>query len=366
MEKWRLIDLGRAEPLMAQTFYEAVASEVERGRSPSTVLLVQPSKPYVCLGFHQQLEKEVDVDYCLKENLPIIRRSQGGGATYLDGDQVFYQVVARRESEVIPASVEGLFEKLLAVTVYVYRSLGLSAEYKALNDVVVRGRKVSGNGAGLFGDRTVILVGNIILDLDYASMARVLKVPSEKFRDKMVKSMEEWVTSLRKELGEAPPAEDVKRLLAEGYTQTLGVELEASEPTEAERTIWENEVKPRHLSREWLYMPEQGHEALATGRAVKVAGGVRLVEVEHKARKLIRVRAELVGETINDILLSGDFFMLPERALKRLESRLKHVRLNREEVLTAICEFYEESGVATPGILPEDFAEAVMKIRDLT
>lgn len=62
-------------------------------------------------------------------------------------------------------------------------------EFKALNDVVTNGKKISGNGAGQFGDNTVILVGNIILDLNYDAMGRVLKVPSEKFRDKMVQSM---------------------------------------------------------------------------------------------------------------------------------------------------------------------------------
>lgn len=85
MEVWRLVDPGLAEPYMAQTFYEAVAQAVDGGEPPpNTVLLVQPSAPYVCLGFHQELEKEIDVECCREKGLPIIRRSQGGGATHLD------------------------------------------------------------------------------------------------------------------------------------------------------------------------------------------------------------------------------------------------------------------------------------------
>ena len=144
---------------MAQTFYEAVARAVDVGDSPNTVLLVQPSTPYVCLGFHQELEKEIDVEYCRGNDLPIIRRSQGGGATYLDSNQLFYQVVAEKDSEVIPKSVEKLFERFLAVTVYVYCELGLQAEFRALNDVITNGRKISGNGAGEYGEGTTILVG---------------------------------------------------------------------------------------------------------------------------------------------------------------------------------------------------------------
>ncbi len=365
MEEWRLIDLGTAEPYVAQTFYEAVAHAVDGGSSPNTVLLVQPSSPYVCLGFHQELEREIDVEHCRVRGLPVIRRGQGGGATYLDGNQVFYQVVARRESEVIPAAPARLFERLLGVTVYVYRRLGLPAEFKALNDVVVGGRKISGNGAGEFGTGTVILVGNIILDLDYDAMARVLRVPSEKFRDKMAKSMREWVTSLRAELGHVPPVREVKRLLVEGYETVLGIRLTPSGPTEAEREFWEQEVKPRHLSQEWLSMPEYRHPGLAAGRAVKIADGVKVVEVDHKAAKLIRVRAELHGDRILDILLTGDFFMMPGDALPRLEAGLRGAQLSREEVLRRIREFYEENRVQTPGIAPEDFAEAVMKLREM-
>lgn len=365
MESWRLIDLGKAEPYMAQTFYEAIAHAVDVGSSPNTLILVQPASPYVCLGYHQELEREIDADYCRSQGLPIIRRSQGGGATYLDSNQVFYQVVARKESEVIPSTVEKLFEKLLGVTVYVYRELGLPAEFKPLNDVTARGKKVSGNGAGEFGDGTTILVGNIILDLNYDSMARVLKVPSEKFRDKMAKSMRDWVSSIKGEVGEVPPVEKIKSLLAEGYEKVLGIKLTPSSPTEAERSFWERKVEPRHRSREWLYMPELRHSALFEGRAVKVAGGIKVVEVDHKARKLIRVRAELSGDKILDLMLSGDFFMMPEESLSKLEANLKGATLNREEILNRVSEFYEKSEAQTPGIAPEDFTEAVMKLREI-
>ena len=364
MEVWRLIDLGMAEPYMAQTFYEAVAQAVDDGSSPNTVILVQPSAPYVCLGFHQELEKEIDVDYCRDHGLPIIRRSQGGGATYLDSDQLFYQVVARKESEAIPRSVEDLFERLLAVTVHVYRELGLPAEFKALNDVIVNGRKISGNGAGAYGDGTTILVGNVILDLDYDSMARVLKVPDEKFRDKMAKSMRDWVTSIKREQGQAPPIDRLKELLVEGYEKVLGVAFERSDPTDLERSIWQEQVKPRHLSPEWLHMPER-RRLPSEGRAVKVADGVRVIEVSHKAGKLIRVRAELIGDLILDLRITGDFFMLPEDAIPDLEERLKGTKLDRQEVLERVEGFYRERGVEAPGITPGDFSDAVMKLREL-
>jgi lipoate-protein ligase A len=362
-EVWRLIDLGLAEPLLAQTFYEAVAQKIDQGLSPNTIILVQPSSPYVCVGFHQEVDKEVNLQYCRDRGLPIIRRGQGGGTVFLDSKQFFYQVVAR-ESKVIPLNVERLFEKLLKVTVFVYRQLGLPAEFKALNDVIVNGRKISGNGAGKFGEDTTILVGNIILDIDYDSMGEVLKVPSEKFRDKLVKSMRAWVTSLKRELDYIPPVEDIKRLLVEGYEQILGIELVRSDATTEEWKNWEKEVQPRHLSTNWLQQlrPEGDLEKL---RAVKIAEGVRVIEVDYKAKKLIRTRAELVGTHIVDITISGDFFMIPKDALKELELTLKGASLNRKVILRKIQEVYTKREIQTPGITPQDFTDAIMKLKDL-
>src|SRR4030067_2121018 len=96
VDDWRLLDLGGLDPLRAQTLYEAVAAAVGRQLVPNTLILCYPTKPYVCIGFHQELEKEVDIEFCRRNNLTVIRRSQGGGAVYLDKGQQFYQVVARK------------------------------------------------------------------------------------------------------------------------------------------------------------------------------------------------------------------------------------------------------------------------------
>jgi lipoate-protein ligase A len=350
---------------MAQTFYEAVAQAVDEGLAPNTILLCQPASPYVCLGYNQDLERDLDVEYCRGRGLPIIRRSQGGGATYLDSNQIFYQVVAGKDSGVIPLRIEGFFERLLAVTVYVCRRLGLPAEFKALNDVIVNGRKISGNGAGEFGKGTRILVGNIILDIDYDAMSRVLRVPDEKFRDKMAKSMREWVTSLQGELGYIPEIQQIKELLMEGYEKLLGIKLTPMEPMEEEKRIWEEEVKPRHLSEEWLLKPRRRLREAPPGVSIRVADGVRVVEAEHKAKKLIRARAEILGNKILDITLSGDFFMMPRDNLSDLEERLKGATLDRGEILERIEGFYNVGGVQVPGIAPEDFAETLMKLKEL-
>jgi lipoate-protein ligase A len=362
METWRLLNLGYSEPLVAQTFYETIAEAVHRGISPNTLILLQPDSPYACLGYHQDLEKELDLGFCEEAGLPIIRRSQGGGATYLDRGQVFYQIISKG-SKIVPRNIDAMFERLLSVTVETYRRLGVPAEFKPLNDVVVEGRKISGNGAGMH-ESASILVGNVIRDLNYDLMARVLRVPDEKFRDKMASSMREWVSTLKRELGEVPPVEKVYYTYAAAFKELLGVELHREEPTEEEWRIFEEETKPRHTSREWLYMeapPSQAKE----GRAVKIAHDVKVVEADHKAAKLIRIRAEVNGDKILSAQVRGDFFALPKEAVFQLEEALTGLSLDESDISDVVNKFYDESGVQIPGISPGDFTTAIMKVKDL-
>ncbi|MCX6657011.1 MAG: lipoate--protein ligase [Candidatus Bathyarchaeota archaeon] len=354
--------MGFPEPLIAQTFYESVAEAVERESSPNTLIMLQPGAPYACVGYHQDLEKEIDLDYCRSVGLPIIRRSQGGGATYLDGNQVFYQIIAKNTTA-YPTAVDAMFQRLLAVTVETYKRLGVPAEFKPLNDVVVNGKKISGNGASVNGS-TSIMVGNFILDMNYDMMARVLRVPDEKFRDKMAKSMRDWVSSLKRELPHPPSGEEVKRVYSKTFQELLGVKLTKQEPTQEEWRIYESETKPRNLSHEWLYM-EAPYSSRKPGRAVKIAHEVKIIEADHKAGKLIRVRVEMRGEKILDIRITGDFFSIPKEAIFHLEDSLRGKRLDEETLRLVIERFYMTEKPEMPGVGPEDIIQALLKIRAL-
>ncbi len=84
----------------------------------------------------------------------------------------------------------------------------------------------------------------------------------------------------------------------------------------------------------------------------------------YKAEKgLIRVSAEIDGGTIREIRITGDFFMLPERAVLRLEGLLKGKAFERRAISDALDAFYA-SGVETPCVTKEDFLEAISGAKD--
>lgn len=220
-------------------------------------------------------------------------------------------------------------------------------------------KKISGNGAST-SDSTTILVGNIILDLDYEQMARVLKVPDEKFRDKIAKSMSDWVTSLKRELNHVPSISYIKMKYLEQFQNILGIKLVKSEPLEEEWKIFNGKTLPRNLSHEWLYM--EAPYSSKTGRTIKIAHDIKVVEVDYKAIKMLRIRAELKQDQILNIQIRGDFFANPKESIKNLEEILAGTIINELNIKKIITEFFSNYKVDIPGISNDDIVNVLLKL----
>jgi len=341
-EVWRLVNLGSRDGYFIQTVYEAVAKSVGCGRQPPTINLVYPSEPYVCIGVHQLPDLEVDMRYCEECGIPVIRRQVGGGAVYLDHNQQFYHVILPRTHHIARAGISEFFRNVLKAVVCFYRSYGLDAAYKPVNDVVINGRKASGNGAALLHD-SMVLIGNVILDFDAERAVRVLRVPDEKLRSHLVSSMGEWVTSLKRELGYVPPRDEVVRRLIECFERELNIRLEEGELSREELNEVE-QLSRMFRSREWLYATAYGREDIIrrydpASRLVKIREGHYVLYLDHRGEKTVRIVVEVVNGLIKYLIVSGDFFITPPEVLGRLNEVIHDISV--DEALKRSGEFVE-------------------------
>jgi lipoate-protein ligase A len=367
LSKWRLLNLGSIDGYTIQAVYEAIASSVGRGLTPNTVVFCYPSHPYVCVGVHQVVELEVDVEYCTSKNIPIIRRQVGGGTVYLDEWQQFYHVIIRSDDPLARLGIEDFFRELLKPVVKFYRSYGLPAMYKPVNDVVINGRKASGNGAAKLHN-SMVLIGNVILDFNAEEASKILRVPDIKLRDKLVKSMKEWVTSLKNELGYIPSREEVVERLKESFESELNVDLVESYLTPEELSELDR-VRQYISSREWLYGDLLGKEYLMMRyvpgqRVVKIREGHYIVYVDYRSSKTVRLIVELEDGVLRNIIISGDFFIQPINSLPTIEKELTGYKL--KELISSgsslISEVFKRYVLNSSGISPEDIVNALNKV----
>ncbi len=313
---------------------------------------LSPGSPYVCIGYHQDAEQEVDIAYCREHSIPVFRREVGGGAVYLDGAQLFWQLVIHKSNPLVPASKDAFYRKFLQAPIAAYRALGIPAEYKPVNDIIANGRKVSGTGVGEIGD-FIIFVGNLIVDFDYAMMARVLKVPDEKFRDKIHKTIYENLSTIKRELGSAPPTDELWALMAETFGEVLGPLDEQREVDAAWRAM-ADQLAVEFLSDDWLFRGRRPRDE----RRVKVRAGLEVVHRMYKAPGgLIRAIVELEEGIIRHAELSGDFFFYPAERLADLERALEGAPIG--EAGEIIARFYETQHIESPGVTPADFVRVL-------
>ena len=343
-----LYSLGHVPWLDSQLIYHALPRLAMEG-----LILLAPADPYVCLGFHQDAEQEVDLAYCREHRIPVFRREVGGGAVYLDGQQIFYQLIIKKDSPIVPRDKTEFYRTVLAPVVQTYKDLGVSAHFKPVNDILTdAGRKISGNGAAEIGDYAV-LVGNLIAGFDYETMVRVLRVPDVKFRDKVYRSLRENLTTLERELGKAPSWETMVATLTRNFESLLGPLNTAELPKRVHEKV--DELARTHTTDEWLL--KRG-KRFREGRRVRIATGVDVTQRVHKAPGgLIRATVETQQGKIAAAWLSGDFFIFPRDALAELEQCL--VGMTMEQVSGAISAYYRANRIESPGITPQDFALAL-------
>ena len=342
-------DLGHVPWLDSQLIYHALPRVGEEG-----LILVAPAQPYVCIGFHQDARQEVELDLCRARGIPVFRREVGGGAVYLDGKQLFYQLILHRDNPLARGDKATLYRRLLEPVAQTYRQVGVEATYRPVNDIVTaEGRKIAGTGAAEIGDY-VVLVGNVIFDFDYKTMTEILRVPDEKYRDKVFKSMQENLTTLRRELDDVPDWNHVIDILKANYEGILGPLTPASlSQAVLDKT---NELRQSHTTKDWL-LDRQRPES--KGRRVKISSTTSIIHNVCKAQGgLIRATLEVSQDRLKAIELSGDFFFYPRESVADLETQLIGQPL--EQAPGIIKSFYENNDLESPGITPEDLIIAIL------
>jgi lipoate---protein ligase len=144
----------------------------------------------VSVGYFQSIRDEVDIEKCKEIGVDFVRRLTGGGAV-LHEFELTYSFITNQYPQNIMESYRWVCE---AVVMSINR-LGFNASFVPLNDIVVNGKKVSGS-AQTRRKGVLLQHGTLLLNVDVDKMFSILKVPSEKLRDKIIKDVKERVTSL--------------------------------------------------------------------------------------------------------------------------------------------------------------------------
>jgi len=212
-----LFDLGKLPGQQSMLIFHALAR-----MGIEALVIVSPQNPLVSIGYFTNAEREIDLPYCREAGIPIMRREIGGGVTYLDGNQIFYQLIWKKNNPKVPKTIQDIYVQFSEAPVETYRAFGIETEFQPVNDIITKeGKKIAGEGGGDVAE-CMVFVGGVLLDFDYETMSRILRAPDQTFRDRVYKTMRENLTTMKRELGTTPPRQDIVAVLKEEFEKRVG------------------------------------------------------------------------------------------------------------------------------------------------
>lgn len=240
---WRLVDSDLAAPAFTAACDEAMMLARHQGIIPNSLHLYRRAVPTVSIGYFEKVEEAVDLDAMKRRGVRLVRRVSGGSAIYTDPGQVIYSVVL--ESKLVPESPNATFEMICKGVIKALEYLGVKAEFKPVNDILVSGRKISGSAQTRKWD-VVLQHGTLMVDTDFEAMFAVLR-PGKKGRSR------DSLTSLAMELNEVPPMEKVKQALVDGFASAFEAEIVKGTLTCFEESTIKRLVKERYGREDYTF-----------------------------------------------------------------------------------------------------------------
>ena len=150
------------------SFYLATEEYVANKFDDKEYFFMWQVYPTVIFGRNQLIENEVNLEYCRTHNIRTFRRKSGGGCVYADMSNVMLSYITDENN------VNFTFNKYINMIVLMLRKLGVNATASGRNDIMIDGRKVSGN-AFYHTPRRNIVHGTMLYDTDMQVQMPILR-----------------------------------------------------------------------------------------------------------------------------------------------------------------------------------------------
>ena len=171
-------------------FYLAMEEYVARLKDESDSFFLWQVEPTVIFGRNQVVENEVNLDYCRKHGIRVVRRKSGGGCVYADMDNVMLSFVTSEENVGIA------FNRFINMVLLVLRKMGIEATGTSHNDVMIGNRKVCGTACYHLEGRSIVH-STMLYDTNMDHMLNAITPGPEKLQKKGIQSVRQRITLLK-------------------------------------------------------------------------------------------------------------------------------------------------------------------------
>lgn len=263
------------------TFYLAMEEYVARKMKADEYFFMWQVQPTVIFGRNQLIQNEVNLEYCREHGIQTYRRKSGGGCVYADMNNIMFSYITPDDN---PVNVT--FSRYIDRVTEMLRKLGIDAKTSGRNDIMIDGRKVSGNAFYHIPGRSIVH-GTMLYDTDMQNMVASITPSDKKLVSKGIESVRQHITLLKDytDIGIHKFKDFVKDTLCMCHVTLSHTAIEAIEDIERE-----------YLSPEFIYGNNPRYNISRRGRIENVGD--------------FDISLEMKNDIIKDIDIKGDFFLI--------------------------------------------------------
>jgi lipoate-protein ligase A len=287
-------------------------------------VLLYINQPAIILGRNQNPFEEANLPFAEAQRLPILRRLSGGGTVYHDLGNLNFSFITLQRKEDFHN-----FRKFTAPILGVLQGLGVEARLNEHNDIVVDGRKVSGNAQYIAGGR-MLTHGTLLFNSDLANLSQALKANAETIESKSIKSVRSQVANISEFLKEAMDMPSFRLRVLQGIFAGAG-EIPTYRFTQEDWASIRQIGRARYQTWEWNF-----------GRSPRF----RLQKTRRFRWGEARADLEIEDGLIRSIRFYGALSGI--YSTSGLEDALRGVRYEREHIRAASAELYNGEDESEP------------------
>lgn len=301
-------------------------------------LLFYINEPSIIIGKNQNTFEEINTSYVEEHGIHVVRRLSGGGAVYHDLGNLNFSFITNDDGRSFQQ-----FEKFAEPVVRALRALNVAAEMSGRNDILVEGRKISGNAQFATRGR-MFHHGTLLFDSDVEHIVAALQVNEEKIRSKGIRSIRSRVANIKEFLTEPLTIEQFKHQLLVSifggeYVPDASTDRFSSQLPQVPRAPHSTQLPqvPRYVLTEedWRHIRSISVERYANwdwNYGKSPAYDFR--QNRRLTNGTFDIRLKIDGGKISHAKIYGDFFSMGDAAV--LEEALVGVRHDREAIASAL------------------------------
>ena len=250
-EQWRLLKTEDNSAFTNMAIDKAVMVSCSRGKVPPTVRFYTWKPPAISIGYFQSLNEEVNLDACKSLGVEFVRRITGGGAVFHD-KELTYSIIIPESNLKVPKNILESYRRICGAVIKGLKYLWIESKYAPINDIIVNNKKISGS-AQTRKSKTVLQHGTVLLDVDVDKMFKLLKVPNEKIKDKLIADVKQRVTSIKHISDNNVTFNETSDAMKLGFEEEFDIELVNGILTKEEISLTNKFERECFSTTEWNY-----------------------------------------------------------------------------------------------------------------